>query len=145
MPGFEKGFYLGPTILDNIKPGMSVGDEEIVGPVLCVKRVKDFEEGIGLMNANRFANGSVIFTQNGYYARQFQRHTHGGMVGINVGIPVPVGMFPFAGHKNSFFGDLHCLGKDGMRFYTESKCVTTRWFDEEEMKRDKVDSWDGTI
>jgi len=145
VPGFEKGFYLGPTILDNIKPGMSVGDEEIFGPVLCVKRVKDFEEGIALMNANRFANGSVIFTQNGYYARQFQRHTHGGMVGINVGIPVPVGMFPFAGHKNSFFGDLHCLGKDGMRFYTESKCVTTRWFDEEEMKRDKVDSWDGTI
>ena len=145
VEGYEKGFYLGPTILDHVKEGMTVGDIEIFGPVLCVKRVKDFEEGLELMNSNPFANGSVIFTQNGYYAREFQRRTHGGMVGINVGIPVPVGFFPFAGHKNSFFGDLHCLGKDGMRFYTESKCVTTRWFDEEELKKEKVDSWDGTI
>jgi malonate-semialdehyde dehydrogenase (acetylating)/methylmalonate-semialdehyde dehydrogenase len=67
------------------------------------------------------------------------------MVGVNVGIPVPVGYFPFCGHKNSFFGDLHCLGTDGVNFYTESKCVTTRWFDEQEMKREKVDSWDGMI
>ena len=143
--GFENGFYLGPTVLDYVKPGMSVGDCEIFGPVLCVKRVKDFEEGLALMNGNEFANGSVIFTQNGYYAREFQMKTHGGMVGINVGIPVPVGYFPFSGHKRSFFGDLHCLGTDGVNFYTESKCVTTRWFDEEEMKREKVDSWDGTI
>jgi malonate-semialdehyde dehydrogenase (acetylating)/methylmalonate-semialdehyde dehydrogenase len=67
------------------------------------------------------------------------------MVGVNVGIPVPVGFFPFAGHKQSFFGDLHCLGKDGIRFYTESKCVTTHWFNEEEMKSTKVSTWDGTI
>jgi len=107
--------------------------------------VKDFEEGLALMNASPFANGSVIFTQNGHYAREFARRTHGGMVGVNVGIPVPVGMFPFAGHKSSFFGDLHCLGKDGLRFYTESKCVTTRWFGEEELKRERVDSWDGMI
>lgn len=145
VSGFENGFYLGPTILDHVTPEMSVGNNEIFGPVLCVKRVKDFDEGLTLMNANPFANGSVIYTQNGYYARQFQRLTHGGMVGVNVGIPVPVGIFPFSGHKNSFFGDLHCLGKDGMRFYTESKCVTTRWFDEEELKKEKVDSWDGTI
>lgn len=89
------------------------------------------------MNNNPFANGSVIFTQSGYYAREFQKRTHGGMVGINVGIPVPVGVFPFSGHKQSFFGDLHCPGKDGVRFYTESKCVTSRWFDEEEAKREK--------
>jgi len=145
VPGFENGFYLGPTILDHVTPEMTCGQQEIFGPVLCIKRVKDFEEGLAVMNQNPFANGSVIFTQSGYYARQFQRYTDGGMVGINVGIPVPVGMFPFSGHKNSFFGDLHTLGKDGMRFYTESKCVTTRWFDEEEMKREKVDSWDGTI
>jgi len=145
VEGYENGFYLGPTILDHVEKGMTVGDIEIFGPVLCIKRVKDFEEGLELMNSNPFANGSVIFTQSGYYAREFQRRTHGGMVGVNVGIPVPVGFFPFAGHKNSFFGDLHCLGKDGMRFYTESKCVTTRWFDEEEMKKEKVDSWDGTI
>lgn len=145
VPGFENGFFMGPTILDHITAEMTVGTQEIFGPVLCIKRVKTFEEGLEIMNANPFANGSVIFTQNGYYAREFQKRTHGGMVGVNVGIPVPVGTFPFSGHKNSFFGDLHCLGKDGVRFYTESKCVTTRWFDEEEIKREKVDSWDGTI
>ncbi len=145
VPGFENGFFMGPTIFDHVTSEMTVGIQEIFGPVLCIKRVKDFEEGLALMNSSPFANGSVIFTQNGYYSREFQKRTHGGMVGVNVGIPVPVGMFPFSGHKNSFFGDLHCLGKDGLRFYTESKCVTTRWFDEEEMKREKVDSWDGTI
>lgn len=145
VPGYENGFYLGPTLLDHVKPGMTVGDTEIFGPVLCIKRVATFEEGLAVMNANPFANGSVIFTQNGYYAREFARHTDGGMVGVNVGIPVPVGMFPFSGHKNSFIGDLHCLGRDGYRFYTETKVVTTRWFDEDEGKNTKVSTWDGTI
>ncbi|MDR0636253.1 MAG: CoA-acylating methylmalonate-semialdehyde dehydrogenase [Treponema sp.] len=145
VPGYEGGFYIGPTILDHVKPGMTVGDSEVFGPVLCIKRVKDFAEGLALMNANPFANGSVIFTQNGYYAREFTRYTDGGMVGVNVGIPVPVGMFPFSGHKRSFFGDLHCLGKDGYRFYTETKVVTSRWFDEAEKKVGKVSTWDGTI
>lgn len=145
VEGYEKGFYLGPTILDHVTPEMTVGDSEIFGPVLCIKRVKNFEEGLKVMNNNPFANGSVVFTQSGYYSREFARRTHGGMVGINVGIPVPVTMFPFTGHKNSFIGDLHCLGKDGIRFYTETKAVTTRWFDEEEMKNTKVDSWDGSL
>jgi len=145
VKGHEAGFYMGPTIFDHVKPGMSVGDEEVFGPVLCVKRVKDFEEGLGVMNGNRFANGSVIFTQSGYYSREFAKRTHGGMVGINVGIPVPVGIFPFAGHKQSFFGDLHALGKDGVRFFTETKCVTTTWFSEEEKKQQKVDTWDGVL
>jgi malonate-semialdehyde dehydrogenase (acetylating)/methylmalonate-semialdehyde dehydrogenase len=145
VKGFEKGFYLGPTILDHVTPGMTVGDEEIFGPVICVKRVKNFMEGVELMNKNRFANGSVIFTQSGHYAREFTRLTHGGMVGVNVGIPVPAGIFPFSGHKNSFFGDLHTLGKDGVRFFTETKCVTTRWFDEEEMKKTRIDTWDGSV
>lgn len=145
VPGYEKGFYIGPTIFDHITTEMSIGDYEVFGPVLCVKRVKSFEEGLEVMNRNKFANGSVIFTQSGHYSREFVRNTHGGMVGVNVGIPVPVGFFPFTGHKNSFFGDLHCLGKDGMRFYTESKVVTTRWFDEEEAKKEKVSTWDGTI
>lgn len=145
VPGFEQGFYLGPTILDGVTPGMTVGDEEIFGPVLCIKRVKTFEEGVEIINQNRFANGAVIYTQNGHYAREFSRHIDGGMVGINVGIPVPVGMFPFSGHKQSFFGDLHCLGKDGYRFYTETKVVTSRWFDEKEAKEKKVSTWDGTI
>jgi malonate-semialdehyde dehydrogenase (acetylating)/methylmalonate-semialdehyde dehydrogenase len=145
VKGYEKGYYLGPTIFDHVQPGMTVGEQEIFGPVLCVRRVKDFEAGIALMNANPFANGSVIFTQSGYYSREFAKRTHGGMVGINVGIPVPVGVFPFAGHKNSFFGDLHTIGKDGVRFYTESKCVTTTWFSEEEKKKQKIDTWDGVL
>ncbi|MPM01560.1 Malonate-semialdehyde dehydrogenase [bioreactor metagenome] len=145
VPGYEKGFYLGPTVLDHVSPEMTVGDQEIFGPVLCVKRVRDFEEGLTLMNSNPYANGSCIFTESGYYSREFARRTHGGMVGINVGIPVPVGVFPFTGHKNSFFGDLHTLGKDGVRFYTETKAVTTHWFDEEEMKKTKVDTWDGSV
>jgi malonate-semialdehyde dehydrogenase (acetylating) / methylmalonate-semialdehyde dehydrogenase len=143
--GYENGFYLGPTIFDYVKPDMKVGDQEIFGPVICIKRVKNFEEGLNIMNNNKFANGSVIFTQNGYYSREFIKRTHGGMVGVNVGIPVPVGIFPFSGHKNSFFGDLHTLGKDGIRFYTESKTVTTRWFNEEEMKNERIDTWDGTL
>ena len=145
VEGAENGFYIGPTILDNVTEDMTVGTQEIFGPVLCIKRVKGFEEGLAIMNRNPFANGSVIFTQNGYYAREFAKRTDGGMVGVNVGIPVPVGVFPFTGHKNSFIGDLHCLGKDGFRFFTETKAVTTRWFDEEEMKATHVDTWDGSV
>lgn len=145
VEGYENGFYLAPTIFDHVTEDMSIGRDEIFGPVLCIKRVKSFEEGVTLMNNNPFANGSVIFTQSGYYAREFTSRTDGGMVGVNVGIPVPVGLFPFTGHKDSFFGDLHCLGKDGVRFFTESKTITTKWFDEEEGKSTKVSTWDGTI
>jgi len=143
--GYEDGYWIGPTIFDHVTPEMSVGNEEIFGPVTIIKRVKDFNEGIEVMNASRFANGSAIYTQNGYYSRQFAKRTDAGMVGINVGIPVPVGIFPFSGHKLSFLSDLHVMGSDGVRFYTEIKSVTTHWFDEDEMERDKVDTWDGTI
>ena len=145
VPGFENGFYLGPTILDHVTDDMYVGQRELFGPILCVKRVKSFEDGLRVMNGNPFANGSVIFTQNGYFAREFAKRTDGGMVGINVGIPVPVGVFPFSGHKKSFFGALHTLGKDGMNFYTDAKCVTQHWFTEEEKTSQKVSTWDGTI
>lgn len=145
VEGYEGGYYVGPTIFDKVTEDMTIGRDEVFGPVLCVKRCKDFADGLRIMNANPYANGSVIFTQNGHYAREFVRHTDGGMVGVNVGIPVPVGFFPFSGHKLSFFGDQHCLGKDAYRFYTESKCVTTRWFDEEEKKNKEVSTWDGTI
>ena len=144
VEGYEDGYYVGHTIFDHVTEDMTIGNREVFGPVLCIKRVKNFEEGLALMNRNPFANGSVIFTQNGYYAREFAKRTDGGMVGVNVGIPVPIGAFPFCGHKRSFFGDLHCHGKDAFRFYTESKCVTMRWFDEEEMKKEKVDTWDGS-
>ncbi len=141
VEGYENGFYIAPTIFDHVTPEMTIGDEEVFGPVLCVKRVKDFEEGLQLMNNNRFANGSVIFTNSGYYAREFAKRTHGGMVGVNVGIPVPVGVFPFSGHKQSFFGDLHTLGKDGIAFFTETKSVTSRWF-KPDSEAKKVSTWD---
>jgi malonate-semialdehyde dehydrogenase (acetylating)/methylmalonate-semialdehyde dehydrogenase len=142
----EKGSFVGPTIFDYVTEDMSIGREEIFGPVLCIKRVNNFDEGLAIMNASRFANGSVIYTQNGYYAREFIKRTHGGMVGVNVGIPVPLAIFGFTGQKQSFFGDLHTLGRDGFAFYTESKTVTTTWFKEgEETKAKKVDTWDGTI
>lgn len=124
VPGFEGGYFIGPTILDHVKPGMSVGDKEIFGPVTCIKRVKDFEEGLAIMNASEFANGSCIFTQNGYYAREFARQTHAGMVGINVGIPVPISVFPFSGHKNSFFGDLHVMGREGGLLHLQKGWMT---------------------
>lgn len=144
VPGYENGFFVGPTIFDHVKPGMTVGDREIFGPVTLIKRVKDFDEGLAVMNANPFANGSVIFTQNGYYARKFEFLTDGGMVGINVGIPVPTAYFPFSGNKASFFGDLHVLGKDGIRFYTRAKTVTKHWYDESS-KHKTVNTWEGTV
>jgi malonate-semialdehyde dehydrogenase (acetylating)/methylmalonate-semialdehyde dehydrogenase len=144
VKGFENGFFVGPTILDHVKPGMSVGDCEIFGPVTVIKRVKNFEEGLEIMNANPYANGSAIFTQSGYYARQFELLTDGGMVGINVGIPVPSAYFPFSGNKDSFFGDQHVLGIDGARFYTRCKTVTKHWFNEESRKRD-VSTWGGMV
>ena len=144
VPGFEGGYFVGPTIFDHVKPGMSVGDREIFGPVTLIKRVKDFEEGLALMNANPLANGSVIFTQSGYYARQFELRTDGGMVGINVGIPVPSAYFPFSGNKESFFGDQHVLGLDGVRFYTRAKTVTKHWYDEQSHKK-AMDTWEGTV
>ena len=143
--GFEKGFYLGPTVFDKVTEDMSCGREEIFGPVVCIKRVDNFEEGLKIMNASRFANGSAIYTQSGYYARKFAKETHGGMVGINVGIPVPLGIFGFTGQKQSFFGDLHTMGRDGFIFYTESKNVTQTWFAEDKDEGGKVDTWDGTM
>ena len=145
VPGYEEGFFVGPTIFDHVKPEDMVGREEIFGPVLAIKRIDDFEEGIAIMNASRFANGSCIFTESGYYAREFARRSHAGMVGVNVGIPVPVSFFPFAGHKDSFFGERHVFGHDGIPFFTETKCVTTRWFSEEEKQEKKVGTWEGTV
>lgn len=145
VEGYENGYFVGPTIFDHVTEDMTIGRDEVFGPVLCIKRCKNFEEGLKIMNDSPYANGSVIYTQSGYFAREFARHTDGGQVGINVGIPVPVGFFPFSGHKQSFFGDLHCLGKDAYRFFTESKAVTTHWFDEEEKTATDVSTWDGTI
>jgi malonate-semialdehyde dehydrogenase (acetylating)/methylmalonate-semialdehyde dehydrogenase len=145
VPGYEGGFFVGATVFDHVSPEMRVGIDEIFGPVLSVKRIANFEEGIEVMNASEFANGASIFTLSGYHSREFARRTHAGMVGINVGIPVPISAFPFTGHKHSFFGDLHVMGRDGVSFYTETKAVTTHWFNAAEMEQAKVGTWEGTI
>ena len=142
--GCENGYFVGPTIFDHVTEEMTCGRQEIFGPVLCIKRVDSFEEGLRLMNNNPFANGSVIYTESGHYAREFAKRTDGGMVGINVGIPVPLGIFGFTGHKQSFFGDLHCMGRDGFIFFTETKNVTTTWFTGKAIPA-KVSTWDGTM
>lgn len=144
VPGYEGGYFVGPTILDHVTPEMSCGQQEIFGPVTVIKRVKSFDEGLAQINANAFANGSAIFTQNGYYARQFELLSDAGMVGVNVGIPVPTAYFPFSGNKDSFFGDQHVLGLDGVRFYTRAKTVTKHWYDEHSRKR-AVSTWEGTV
>jgi malonate-semialdehyde dehydrogenase (acetylating)/methylmalonate-semialdehyde dehydrogenase len=141
VPGFEGGYFMGPTLFDNVSSDMRIGIDEIFGPVLSVKRVKDFEEGLHEMNSSEFANGSAIFTMNGRYAREFSRRSDAGMVGINVGIPVPMSTFPFSGHKNSFFGDLHCMGEDGISFFTDTKAVTSHWFNESELRGAKAGTW----
>lgn len=145
VPGCENGFFVGPTIFDDVRPAMRIGIDEVFGPVLCIKRVKNFEEGLATINASEFANGASIFTLNGHYAREFSRRVDAGMVGVNVGIPVPISAFPFCGHKSSFFGDLHCMGTDGVAFYTETRAVTSHWFSEAEMAQTRVSTWEGTI
>jgi malonate-semialdehyde dehydrogenase (acetylating) / methylmalonate-semialdehyde dehydrogenase len=123
------GFFLGATLLDDVKPGMDVYKDEIFGPVLGVTRVDTYDEAIRLVNENPYGNGVAIFTRDGGVARQFQFDVNVGMVGINVPIPVPVAYYSFGGWKNSLFGDLHIYGPEGIQFYTRGKVVTSRWPD----------------
>lgn len=123
------GYFLGPSLIDNVKPGMRCYDNEIFGPVLSVVRVDTYAEALQMINDNPFGNGTAIFTQNGGAARQFQFDVEVGMVGINVPIPVPVSYYSFGGWKSSLFGDLHMYGPEGVQFYTRSKVVTSRWPD----------------
>lgn len=123
------GFFLGPSLIDNARPGMHCYDSEIFGPVLSVVRVSTYAEALRIINENPYGNGTAIFTQNGGAARQFQFDVEVGMVGINVPIPVPVSYYSFGGWKSSLFGDLHMYGPEGVQFYTRSKVVTSRWPD----------------
>jgi malonate-semialdehyde dehydrogenase (acetylating)/methylmalonate-semialdehyde dehydrogenase len=123
------GFFLGPSLIDNVRPGMRCYDQEIFGPVLSVVRVDSYAEGVRMINENPYGNGTAIFTQNGGAARQFQFDVEVGMVGINVPIPVPVSYYSFGGWKSSLFGDLHMYGPEGVQFYTRGKVVTSRWPD----------------
>jgi malonate-semialdehyde dehydrogenase (acetylating)/methylmalonate-semialdehyde dehydrogenase len=131
VPGCEGGYFVGPTLFDHVKPGMKIYRDEIFGPVLCVMRVEHFDEAVDLLNANPYANGTAIFTNDGGAARRFQRQIQVGMVGINVPIPVPLGFYSFGGWKNSLFGAHSIYGPDGVHFYTRPKVVTTRWPDPE--------------
>ena len=123
------GFFLGVSLIDNVRPGMDAYRDEIFGPILTVVRVGTYEEGLRLINDNPYGNGTAIFTRDGGAARQFEFDVNVGMVGINVPIPVPVAYYSFGGWKASLFGDLHMYGPDGIQFYTRSKVVTSRWPD----------------
>ncbi|MER3490814.1 MAG: methylmalonate-semialdehyde dehydrogenase (CoA acylating), partial [Meiothermus sp.] len=132
----REGFFLGTSLLDNVKPGMKCYDDEIFGPVLSVVRVKTYEEALRLVNEHPYGNGAAIFTRDGGAARQFQFDVEAGMVGINVPIPVPVAYYSFGGWKASLFGDLHMYGPEGVQFYTRAKVVTSRWPDPSTSKVD---------
>jgi malonate-semialdehyde dehydrogenase (acetylating)/methylmalonate-semialdehyde dehydrogenase len=125
--GHEERLLVGPTVIDHVKTEMSAYQEEIFGPVLVVVRVQDLEEGIKLINANPYGNGTAIFTSSGAAARKFQRSVDVCMIGINVPVPVPVAYYSFGGWKTSLFGDKHIYGPEGVSFYTRGKVITSRW------------------
>lgn len=131
VEGYEKGNFVGPTIFDNVTADMQVYQQEIFGPVLCIMRAADLDEAIELLNANPHGNGTAIFTQSGAAAHKFQQDVQVGQIGINLPIPVPLPMFSFSGSRASKLGDLGPYGKQAVQFYTQTKTVTARWFDDE--------------
>lgn len=131
VEGFEKGNFVGPTIFDNVTADMQIYQQEIFGPVLCIMRAADLDEAIELLNANPHGNGTAIFTQSGAAAHIFQQDVQVGQIGINLPIPVPLPMFSFSGSRASKLGDLGPYGKQAVQFYTQTKTVTARWFDDE--------------
>ena len=131
VEGFEKGNFVGPTIFDNVTSDMQIYKEEIFGPVLCIMRANSLDEAIALLNANPHGNGTAIFTQSGAAAHKFQQDIQVGQIGINLPIPVPLPMFSFSGSRGSKLGDLGPYGKQAVQFYTQTKTVTARWFDDE--------------
>ena len=131
VEGYEKGNFVGPTIFDNVTAEMQIYKEEIFGPVLCIMRANSLDEAIKLLNANPHGNGTAIFTQSGAAAHKFQQDVQVGQIGINLPIPVPLPMFSFSGSRASKLGDLGPYGKQAVQFYTQTKTVTARWFDDE--------------
>lgn len=125
----DNGFFIGPTIFDRVAPQMQIAHDEIFGPVLSVMRVDTLDDAIAQANRSNYGNGAVIFTRDGGAARHFARYAQCGMIGINVGVPAPMAVFPFTGWNQSFFGDLHIQGSEGFQFYTHNKVVLSRWND----------------
>jgi malonate-semialdehyde dehydrogenase (acetylating)/methylmalonate-semialdehyde dehydrogenase len=128
VAGHPNGYFVGPTIFDDVRPDMAIAEDEIFGPVMAVVKVKSFDEALDIIHANPYGNAASIFTSSGKWAREFSYRVQAGNIGINLGIAAPVAHFPFSGMKDSFFGDLHGQGQDAVRFFTESKVVITRWF-----------------
>ena len=127
VPGHEEGYFIGPCLFDHVRPGMTIYQEEIFGPVLGIVRVNTLAEAMQLIDAHEYGNGTCIFTRDGEAARHFTDHIQVGMVGVNVPLPVPVAYHSFGGWKRSLFGDLHAYGPDAVRFYTKRKTITQRW------------------
>ncbi|WP_373893623.1 CoA-acylating methylmalonate-semialdehyde dehydrogenase [Virgibacillus natechei] len=123
----REGYFVGPTIFDNVTSEMKIWQDEIFAPILSIVRVGDLDGAIKLTNQSRFANGACIFTNDGGSVRRFRETIDAGMLGVNIGVPAPMAFFPFSGWKDSFYGDLHANGKDGLQFYTRKKVITTRW------------------
>jgi malonate-semialdehyde dehydrogenase (acetylating)/methylmalonate-semialdehyde dehydrogenase len=128
VAGAPNGFFLGATVVDNVRESMTIAREEVFGPVLNVMRMEDLGHAIEVTNASAFGNGASIFTSSGAAAREFKHRVKAGMVGINVGVPATMAMFPFTGWDASFYGDLHIQGREAVQFYTQQKVVTSRWF-----------------
>jgi malonate-semialdehyde dehydrogenase (acetylating)/methylmalonate-semialdehyde dehydrogenase len=126
--GNPDGAFVGPTILDDVTPGMDIAQEEVFGPVLTIVRAETLDEATAIINASRFGNGTSIFTENGAAVRRFRHDVEAGMIGVNIGVAAPVAFFPFSGWKDSFLGDLHAHGPDAVEFFTRKKTVTSRWF-----------------
>ncbi|MDF2922403.1 MAG: hypothetical protein K0R57_1317 [Paenibacillaceae bacterium] len=122
------GYFVGPTIFDHVRPGMKIWAEEIFAPVLSIVRAADLAEAIAIANQSEFANGACLYTDSAGAVRRFREEIDAGMLGINVGVPAPMAFFPFSGYKNSFYGDLHCNGRDGVEFFTRKKMVTARYY-----------------
>jgi malonate-semialdehyde dehydrogenase (acetylating)/methylmalonate-semialdehyde dehydrogenase len=122
-----EGYIVGPTIFDQVQPGMKIWEDEIFAPVLSIIRAKDISEAIEIANQSEFANGACLFTDSAKVVRQFREEIDAGMLGVNMGVPAPMAFFPFSGYKKSFYGDLHVNGKDGVEFYTRKKMLTARY------------------
>ena len=145
VKGYEKGYWLGPTLFDDVLPNMSVYTEEIFGPVLCIIRVPSLDEALAVTNNNPYGNGTSLYTSSGAAARKFRREVTVGNVGINIPIPVPLPFFSFTGWKGSFYGDQHAYGKQAFRFYTETKTITERWFPQSSSQKQEKESLNMTI
>ena len=127
VEGFGDGSFVGPTILDGVQPSMTVAKDEIFGPVLSIMHAPDFDSAVEMINGSRYGNAASLFTNNGKYAREFKYRVRAGNIGINVGVAAATASFPFGGQKESFFGDLHGQGLDGVEFFTDKKILIERW------------------